>query len=63
MNRERQQADDGVVREMEGRIDELAGRLNLVAAGSFGGKVATYLKRFNPALLARLVEQSKQGKK
>ena len=62
VNRERQQADDGVVKEMEGKIDEVAERLELVAAGEFGGKVSTYLKRFNPELLARLLQQSKQGR-
>ena len=58
-----QQADEGVVRELEGRIDVVAGLLGLEAAGEFGGKVATYLKRFNPSLLARLVEQGKQKRK
>ena len=51
-----------VVRELEARIDEVAGLLGLVAAGEFGGKVATYLKRFNPSLLARLMEQNKQSR-
>lgn len=55
-----QRANDSVVRELEGRIDELAGQLGLVAAGEFGGKVAAYLRRFNPSLLLRLVEQNKQ---
>ena len=55
-----QRADAGVVKELEAKIDELAGQLELVAAGEFGGKVATYLKRFNPTLLARLVEHNKQ---
>ena len=59
LDRAQQRVEDGVMSELEASIDDVAAQLGLEAAGQFGGKVSTYLKRFNPTLLARLVEQSK----
>ena len=56
-------ADSGLREKWVRRIDEAADGLRLEPAGKFGGKVANYLRTFNPALLARLIEQNQPRQK
>ena len=61
--REETEAGVGVKEKWEKRIDQAAAQVGLEEAGTFEGKVSTYLKKYNPTLRARLVEQSKQSQK